>query len=263
MSDNKSNDSGLLKHADILEFPDDYDNKSEEIKKYFEYDKKFEEANSTKSSLFGVAGILLIVGCIWGIWWCFLVAAALAGFAFMIKVDPVISDKQFFKWRDMYFNRIREKSLEKACIHKKDLIAPPISIISSPAIVTGNKRITDDSLVKELGRFAYNPIILYVLYELEKQVLACTIRYNIINDEIESEGSDEFYYKDIVSVSTGTRKCSTDSTYNVFELVSAGGNKFTVPLSTPDDQGTYQTLITNDVDQMISRIRQNVRKFKD
>lgn len=64
MSDNKSNDSGLLKHADILEFPDDYDNKSEEIKKYFEYDKKFEEANSTKSSLFGVAGILLIVGCI-------------------------------------------------------------------------------------------------------------------------------------------------------------------------------------------------------
>ena len=36
MSDNKSNDSGLLKHADILEFSDDYDNKSEEIKKYFE-----------------------------------------------------------------------------------------------------------------------------------------------------------------------------------------------------------------------------------
>lgn len=37
----------------------------------------------------------------------------------MIKVDPVISDKQFFKWRDMYFNRIREKAWKKPVSIKK------------------------------------------------------------------------------------------------------------------------------------------------
>ena len=257
----------FMEPADTLVFPDDIseDKKRAELEKYFEYDSEFNRLHRLKKyGLISCAVLFLIVASFEA--WQAVFLSFLPLLVLLKKLTPVICDKQFLKWRSIDLTRVVNESLKKAAIHEKDLLAKPFQIISSPddAGDVATKKISDPEIESELGSFTYNPINVFFLFELEKQIMTYSVDYDIVENKIIKEIANEFFYKDIVSIATGTHEDSlSESTYNAFTLTNSGGVELTVPLSTPDDQGTYQTLITNDVDKMIFRIRQNVRKFKD
>lgn len=239
--------------------------KRKELVRYFEYDQKILKSNKLIEAILGVCGFLLFIGATTNEMWCFAAAVVCMCLLYFTKVAPVISDAQYYEWLSEDQNAWRAKAMEELLITDADLVGPSFAVRSSYKIFQATKKITDSEIISKIGSYAYAPIQYYLIFELEKQIISYRYAFEIRNNVINDKRTTEFFYKDIVDVSTDKIKdFDLNVSYNAIRLRNAGASELIVPLDTPDDAEENQgnVLITGDVDKLISHIRQNVRKFK-
>lgn len=153
---------------------------------------------------------------------------------------PRPTDDEFDQWLNDDINILSKQILDKVGIDQSEIVGEPISIIA-PRIY--NRAGT--SLLYKKGEddyLRYTPINVTLIHFTEHQLLSYQAIFDLTTGKTLSPRTDEFFYNDIISVSTAieSHTVKTDNgaeiQYNqaeTFKLVTSGGTSLQVILKDP------------------------------
>lgn len=211
---------------------------------------------------FGVCGglgfLLIIIGGIW-----FLSLYGNSG--------SLPSDIEVDKWFQEDVNRIVEQSLSKAGLETADLIQAPIPV-TGPILWTTNGIPATELRWKKgkdnLVRFAINRVTVVLLSKHLLAAYACD--FNSLRNVTLNESTQEYHYKDVVSVSTQEDSTSYTLPNNVrmvtsqaFRISVASGESIKVIISAAKlSEITRGTIPTTSAEKAVQVIRTMLREKK-
>lgn len=180
--------------------------KREALRKYFAPPP--EPKNAIIMLVLGIIGILVFfgnsdMGFCGGIG--FLLAIIGGGLLYSMYGAPgtLPDDAEVDKWFQEDLSRIVEQSLSKAGLDKSELVQTPIPV-TGPIFWSTNGVSTEDLRWKkgkdEFVRFSINRITVILLSNNLLAAYACD--FNFIKNVTLNESTQEYHYKDVVSVST-------------------------------------------------------------
>ena len=169
-----------------------------------------------------------------------LVLAGLGAFAIYSYIQGKPTDQQMDEWLEEDLHRLSEKALVKTGTDKDETKADAVT-------VTGPRfwRIGGASILWKRGNdgtLRYSPMEVSVINFTEHQLLAYTCVLDRTTGNPLNESTEEFFYKDVVSVSTTTKSDTQDmgtlgniqmNAAEYFILLNAGGGELKVFLRDP------------------------------
>lgn len=159
---------------------------AKQVELYFQYSKKGLLVACVIVAIIGIA-LLIFVNWIAGIVG-ILIAVGIGYFRTMIPDDAEIDE--FFARLATFWT---QKSLEKLGIEESDIIRPPLSLIGVESYDKSKK--CDD------GIWRYNPMVVEIIHFGKNQLLTNSVQLDLLNPKDYVGKTNEFFYKDISSVS--------------------------------------------------------------
>lgn len=147
------------------------------------------------------------------------------------------SDQQIDAWLNEDLNFISKHSLTKLEIEEAQLINEPL-IITGPYLYS----VAGSGLYFKRGKdniIRFTPINVSVINLTQNQVLRYSCIFDFINGSMLNESTEEFFYRDIVSVSTAKESIAVNieslgitqlNAAETFKLTTTGGTSFSVLL---------------------------------
>lgn len=159
---------------------------AKQVELYFQYSKNGLLGACVIVAIIGIA-LLVFVNWIAGIAG-ILIAVGIGYFRTMIPDDAEIDE--FFDKLATFWT---QKSLEKLGIEESDIIRPPLSLIGVESYDKSKK--CDD------GIWRYNPMVVEIIHFGKNQLLTNSVQLDLLNPKDYVGKTNEFFYKDISSVS--------------------------------------------------------------
>ncbi|MCQ2050120.1 MAG: hypothetical protein MJZ22_03835 [Candidatus Saccharibacteria bacterium] len=201
-----------------------------------------------------------ILFCIIGIAWC------------VFSAKKIVSDKQFDEIKNEYLENLKSVARQKVDIDESELIADCNVLVGPRLWNVGGATVLhkqgDDKVLR------YTPLNVTILNYTANQLLSYTCVFDLTTGKALNETTDEFFYKDIVSVSTKTESKTyvTDdkketlqlNAAEMFYLKTAGGNGIEIVLSDPTlakEMGGGE-FDKSGIDNMLQSIRRMLREKK-
>ena len=239
------------------------DTKREEIRKYFAKHKTTLPIilliagvaalfGARPDSVLGILGILVAIG---SVVWLFILWG-------VERRRP--SDDTIDNWLREDADRLKTMSLDRLNLDVSDLVQPSL-VITGP-ILWRIRGVPENEMAWRTGkdartRFSINSVT--VIHFTDKKLSSYQCDYNFIRGAPLNEHDDEYYYKDVVSVST--REISTNYTLpnnqimkraQSFTLSVASGEHISVVVSSEDiKQFTGGEVVDTGIDSSIKAVR--------
>lgn len=216
-------------------------------------------ANTDQMGVCGAFGLVLIVA---GVLWFM---------SLKNKKGALPTDQQVDEWLAEDLRQVVNKSLDKLGLLNEQVVGEPL-MINGPILWATNGVPKEDLLWKKgadnLVRFAVHRI---TVIQLADQLLgAYAADFNFLKNVTLNERTDEYHYKDVVSVST--QEVSTSYTLpngvsmvsaQAFKLSVASGESISVTInSTKLAQVTGGTILTTGAEKAVQVIRTMLREKK-
>lgn len=208
----------------------------------------------------GAAIAIGILFCIIGIAWAILAA------------KKIVPDQKFDEIKNEYLENLKAVARQKVDIDESELITDCDVLVGPKLWNIGGAEVHhkkgDDKILR------YTPLNVTILNYTANQLLSYTCVFDMTTGKALNETTDEFFYKDIVSVSTKTESKTfvTDdkketlqlNAAEMFYLKTAGGNGIEVVLSDPTlakemGDGEFDK---SGADKMLQSIRRMLREKK-
>ena len=195
--------------------------------------------------------------------------AGLGGFG-IYNYTQVPSDQQIDKWTEEDLQNLGQRALNKTGIDQSEIVGEPVTI-TGPSFKAGgplwkvgkDRRLRFSKVEAAVINFAQNQLVVY----------SCTV--DIVSGNTLKESTDEYFYRDVVSVSTKTldRQISlgkgTDGTDvrvsdgEYFTLTTSGGTSVEVFLQSPEiGKKLGGEMPATDAERAIQTIRKMLREKK-
>jgi len=202
-----------------------------------------------------VIGLLAIAGAIW-----FIVS--------FYKGKP--TDQQMDEWLTDDFKALESKGLNKMGIDSSDCVGESVLVHGPRTGDTGGAKIRfkkgKDGVVR------YTPINTTIISFTQNQLLVYTCSLDFLTGNALSESTDEYFYKDVVSVSTKTESKTVEfnkstiqlNAAETFALTTSGGTSVSVLLRDPkliEAMGGGSIPVT-DAEKAIQVVRKMLREKK-
>jgi hypothetical protein len=242
------------------------DAKREQIKKYFKKSSKW-------PTLFIVGGLLLfIIGTqsdvsLLGIG-ILILAVGIAG---IILASKKPSDQKMDEYIAEDISRAKNKSLQKASIDESELVGESV-VVTGPRFWNTSGATSLYKKGKD-GRLRFTPINVTVLNMTQHQIISYQACLDIVTGNFLNESTDEYFYKDVVSVSTSTDSISHDTekfgkiqlnAAETFVLTTSGGTSIKTILKDPKliEMMGGGDIPTTDAEKAIQVVRKMLREKK-
>lgn len=200
-----------------------------------------------KFSLSFIAGIVLLF--VFGIG---LLVLGYTAYLFYKEWMNLPTDEEFDALKKKAFKTLDTISLEKLGLDKSDTVRNN-EVVSGPKYTDGIYKVGKDGYVR------YRSYWILVSNFTKKQLATYKCSLDLVTGQRYSESTDEFFYKDIVSV--GTKE--NDDGWTNFELRNSGGGNIEIPLFSDNFSneigGKFEA---TDADKVINNIRAIVRGNK-
>jgi hypothetical protein len=219
----------------------------------------------------GIAGILVHVGLIAVA--AILVVIGIVGLTALRKP----SDQQMDQWWQQELESLKKKALSKVGFDSADCIADPVSVWGPRVENTGGVPLQlkkgSDGIVR------FNPVDVSIINFGEHQLVGYQTSYDRFTGNPLQEETNEYFYKDVVSVTTKTDTTSRDvivgkekrrvqlKNSETFRLTTSGGTEITVflrdeALLEEVKQAKGGTLPTTQAEQAVASVRRMLRDKK-
>lgn len=230
-----------------------------EVKKYFNSNK----VGCIGPCFFGLGLCALIGGDsfpehLFGI---FMLIAGIAWAVFLTRNSLKITDSDVDLYTEEQLKKLQEKGLQKLSLDKSELVANSF-VITGPIFVFDkndkNKIVTAGDIRKGNDhRFRFALLKVAVLYLLKEQLMIYQARLNLKDNLVDHESTEEYFYSDIVSLTT-----APDDKYDgeVFTIMTSSGSGLKVPLFSsafPRDKA-----VLNQAENTVLAIRKMLRETK-
>ena len=201
---------------------------------------------------------LFIIGMFWG-----LIAYVLYKKA-LYEYNSRISDNQIDLLMERDLKKIEKKVLEKIGIDPSELVSESL-VITGPILEDDEDDSDRENLVQkgEDNIVRYTPIALNLLHFTQNQLIIYSCNYDFYLGEIYDENTEEYYYKDIVSVSTKSRS-DIGQLNDEFTLITTGGTSFSMVLNDPSliERTGGGVISTTHAERAVQVIRKMIREKK-
>lgn len=191
-----------------------------------------------------------------------------AGGATMYFRTQTITDAEFDRFRNEDLDRLEAKALHKWGIDKGELAGDAVLVWGPSMANTGTFAVK----AGKDGIIRYNPVRFALFGFGEHQMLAYQGLLDMVTANVLDEGTEEFFYRDVVSVSTKTN--SSLVTLNghtrqlndteTFVLTTSGGTSVSVPLRSASLAGLVGggEMPTTHAEKAIAAVRSMLRQKK-
>jgi len=145
--------------------------------------------------------------------------AAIAGVVLIyshLKGQP--SDYQVDKWLEEDLKYLSRRAVDKCGADDSELIAEPVTITGPYIWYTGDAKVLFKKGKDNILRFT--PIRVVVVNFTQKQLLIYSCVYDLIDGKLLNESTDEYFFKDVVSVSTRLESMSITIPESVYKLLA-------------------------------------------
>jgi hypothetical protein len=142
-------------------------------------------------------------------------------------------------WLDQDIRNLMALSLSKVGLHQSEIIREPVAV-TGPAVwkVAGAKKASKKG---KDGILRFTPVVVTVINFTKEQLVGYSCVLDIQTGKTHSESTDEFFYRDIVAVSTKkeAKKMNVDgaeiqmNAAETFAITTSGGNTLSVFLTDP------------------------------
>lgn len=235
--------------------------KREVIKKYFRPFPKW-------AIWFILAGLLVafIGAVVVGI-----VILAVGGLVIWMAVEGKPSDQEMDKYITEDLSLAKSKSLQKAGIDESELVGESVVVTGPRLWNTAGATI----LFKKGGdkRLRFTPINISVLHMTQNQILSYQACLDLTTGSFLNESTDEYFYKDVVSVATKTESKSYQSdkfgtiqlnAAETFVLTTSGGTSIETILKDPKliEMMGGGDIPTTEAERAIQVVRKMLREKK-
>lgn len=183
------------------------------------------------------------------------------------KAEPKPSDAQMDEWLESDRTRIRAEALKKLDLESSQIVRDPIEVIG-PAN-KADLAIGKDNVI----RFSKYDLVTVYLTDYHLAAYKCTL--DMAHGMQTDESTQEYHYKDVVSVATQTAgsdlfavllngEHKSIASYQKFQLAVASGDRIEVAIAFPqlDDIIKDGKLAPTGADEAIRVIRARLREMK-
>ena len=156
------------------------------------------------------------------------------------KRKEAAAEADFDTWLEADLRNIAKLSLSKVGLQRDSLIRDPL-VVTGPALM----KVKDVAKHSRSGRddlLRFTPVAVTVVHLTKDQLIAYTCLLDLLTGTSHAESTEEFFYKDIVSVTTKkeSKKINVDGTdmqmnaAETFTVATSGGTALSVFLTDPD-----------------------------
>lgn len=182
-----------------------------------------------------------------------------------------LTDQEIDEIIDKGLELAKQKALNKSNIDDSEMVGDQVVITGPRLTQTGGSKIySKKGKDKELR---FSPINVTVLSFTQNQLLSYQASYDVTTESFLMENTDEYFYKDVVSVSTKTKSYKTTiknkeievNEAEMFELTTSGGTSIEVLLRDPKlikEMGGGE-IPTTDSEKAIQAVRKMLRERKE
>jgi hypothetical protein len=214
-------------------------------------------------------------------------ALIIIGLAILFLSPKRPSDKKMDAWLDVDLENISKRALNKTSLHEEDLVSDTVYVIGPrfwdiAGAKIGIRKGKDDFI-------RYTPVGVTIIFFTQHQLVGYQCALDLYTGHPLNESSDEFFYKDVVAVTTRTEsetfnlsksevrsfkktfldKLVINDTLQLkkaekFVLTTSGGTALQVVLSDPniEDLAGGGTLPKDRADAAIRSVRKMLREKK-
>lgn len=180
-----------------------------------------------------------------------------------MEYDNIINDD---------INSLSRRSLQKAGIEEDDIVAKPLIIKGFP--LTGRGASTFKVKIGDDKQLRFTPIQITIINLLEHQLVSYQCVFDVLTGKALNEKTVEYFYKDIVSVSTETETAKLEDGSQIndaesFKLYTSGGTNITTTINSRSFVKTVgaindsdYNIPTTEIDAAVQTIRKFVREKK-
>jgi hypothetical protein len=187
-----------------------------------------------------------------------LLLAAAGGFG-IYNYTQTPTDQQIDQWTREDLLGLDQKALNKTGIDKSEVMGEPVTI-TGPA----------DFAVYKVGKdriIRFGKIVAVVINFTQNQLLVYSCNIDVTTGNTLKESTDEYFYRDVVSVSTKTEDGQIGGTRvsagEYFTLTTSGGTSVKVFLQSPEiGKQLGGEMPSTDADRAIQAIRKMLREKK-
>jgi hypothetical protein len=187
------------------------------------------------------------------------------------------TDQEMDQWFYQEVEALKPKALQKLGFDASDAVGDPVVVwgprVENTANVPFQIKAGKDSLIR------YNPVDLTILNFGANQLLCYQCCYDRFTGNVLQESTDEYFYKDVVSVSTKTENVSRDvvvgkgqveriqlKSSEMFKLTTSGGTAIGVFIQDQALLGLKSTkggqLPTSQAEKAVAAVRRMLRDKK-
>jgi len=171
------------------------------------------------------------------------------------KEPPIlITEQQFDSFKQTKIDSLIEKGMSKLNISTNDLIKKP-DVIYGPYWyeIPENVPLEHLEIMKKGndGKVRYVFFSIGILFYTEKQLLAYVVKYDIVLEQIINASSEEYFYKDLIGVTSDEES---------FRVKTTGGSSIEVEFQKPAYR-KYK-IDNSDAESAVSNIRKILREVK-
>lgn len=182
------------------------------------------------------------------------------------------SDAQMDAWMEEDLAMLNQKALAKTGTDASEIVGDPVMVVGPRFWDISNAEVAFKK--GKDGVLRFTPVGVSVLNLTENQVIAYECALDCITGSALSEGTDEYYFRDIVSVSTKTKSKNVQvpgtgllqlNSAEIFELTTSGGTSIEVVLRDPNlvqYMGGSGEIPTTRAEKAIQTLRKMLREKK-
>jgi hypothetical protein len=232
--------------------------------------KYFTSKSPTWTVLPIAVGLALLLGPMWAKVLGLLVLVG-AGYA-IYDSTRMIADHEIDQWTDVNLKRLSRRALEKIGIDGSEIVGESV-IVTGPRLSNlgparfGYRKGKDNVL-------RFTPVNTMIINFTQNQLLVYTCALDLIEGHAVNEVTDEYFYRDVVSVHTasetvrvsvaGNRKEWQLNDVETFKLTTSGGTSVVMPLRHPSliQRMGGGEIPTTTAERAIQAIRKMLREKK-
>lgn len=182
------------------------------------------------------------------------------------------TDAQMDAWMEEDLAALNTKALSKTGIDTSELVGDPVMVVGPRFWNIANAEVAYKK--GKDGVLRFTPMGVSVLNFTENQLIAYECALDSMTGNPLNEGTDEYYFRDIVSVSTKTKSMSVQvagtgmlqlNSAETFELTTSGGTSIEVVLRDPSliqMMGGSGEIPTSRAERAIQTLRKMLREKK-
>lgn len=198
---------------------------------------------------------------------------SIMGFLFYKYYKKIqVTDQEYDAILSSDIEKISQRSVQKAGVDVDDIVAKPLIIQGFPFT---NKGVSEFKVkVGKDKQLRFTPVHVTVINLLEHQLVAYQCILDVLTGKPLNEKTTEYFYKDIVSVSTSTESEKLDDGTQIndaesFKLYTSGGTSITTVINSQtfvktlgvDVKSDYH-IPTTEIEAAVQTLRKFIREKK-